>query len=164
MKEKPRKRLAEVCKKFAMFSLSSGAGTIVDLGLHWFLSTRFFQESYWWSFWISPFISFQLSVLTNFLIAYYFVWRERISYRGTRSFWRHFAAYNATATGVFLIKLAAMQGIHLMFIALGWFQDASYEPVLCNLLSLCVSGGFNFVMNEFVIFKKVNKNNPDSKL
>lgn len=157
MKEITRQRVAEVLRKLAMFSLSSGAGTVVDLGLHWYLSARFFQESYLWTFWVSPFISFELSVLTNFLIAYYFVWRERISKRNTRSFWRHFAAYNATATGVFLIKLAAMQGFHLMLLTLDWFQDASYEPVLCNLLSLIISGGFNFVMNEFVIFRKVKK-------
>lgn len=157
MKEITRQRVAEVLRKLAMFSLSSGAGTVVDLSLHWYLSARFFQESYLWTFWVSPFISFELSVLTNFLIAYYFVWRERISKRNTRSFWRHFAAYNATATGVFLIKLAAMQGFHLMLLTLDWFQDASYEPVLCNLLSLIISGGFNFVMNEFVIFRKVKK-------
>ncbi len=157
MKEITRQRVAEVLRKLAMFSLSSGAGTVVDLGLHWYLSARFFQESYLWTFWVSPFISFELSVLTNFLIAYHFVWRERISKRNTRSFWRHFAAYNATATGVFLIKLAAMQGFHLMLLTLDWFQDASYEPVLCNLLSLIISGGFNFVMNEFVIFRKVKK-------
>ena len=50
-----------------------------------------------------------------------------------------------------------MQGFHLMLLTLDWFQDASYEPVLCNLLSLIISGGFNFVMNEFVIFRKVKK-------
>ena len=157
MKEHTRNWLAEILRKLVIFALTSGAGTLVDLGLHWYLSARFFNESYWWSFWVSPFISFELSVITNFLIAYHFVWRERISHRNTRSFWRHFAAYNATATGVFLIKLAAMQGFHLLFIALGWFQNANYEPVLCNLLSLCISGGFNFVMNEFVIFRKVRK-------
>ena len=92
--------------------------------------------------------------LTNFLIAYYFVWRERISHRSPRSFFRHYAGYNATATGVFCIKLLVMQGFHLLMVALGWFQDTNYEPVLCNLLALCISGCFSFVLNEFVVFRK----------
>ena len=102
---------------------------------------------------MAPVISFELAVLTNFLIAYYFVWRERISQRSVRSFFRHFAGYNATATGVFCIKLLVMQGFHLLFVALGWFQGTTYEPVLCNMLALCISGCFSFVLNEFVVFK-----------
>jgi putative flippase GtrA len=52
-----------------------------------------------------------------------------------------------------------MQGFHLLFVALGWFQGTTYEPVLCNLLALCVSGCFSFVLNEFVVFKKPVKKN-----
>ena len=134
MQKQTRKRLDEVLTKFIMFMLTSSLGTVVDLGVHWFLSARFFQESYLWTLWIAPLISFELAVLTNFIIAYQFVWRERISHRSTRSFWRHFAAYNATSTGTFLIKLLLMQGIHFVFVSLGWLQGASFEPVLCNML------------------------------
>ena len=154
MKTGARNRIAELLTRFAIFSLTSGGGTLVDLGAHWWLSARFFPDSYWWSFWVAPLISFELAVLTNFLVAYYWVWRERISRRNTRSFFRHYAAYNATATGVFCIKLLAMQGFHLLLSVLGWFQGTSYEPVLCNLLALCISGCFSFVVNEFVVFRK----------
>lgn len=152
-----RNRLSGLLIRFLVFSVTSGAGTLVDLGLHWLLSARYFPDSYWWGLWISPLISFEVAVLVNFLIAYNYVWRERISRRGTRSFWRHYAAYNATNTGVFFVKLAVMQGLHFIFVWLGWFQDASFEPVLCNLLALCVSGTINFFVNEFVIFRKVRK-------
>ena len=157
MKPTTRKRISEILTKFVMFSITSGAGTLVDLSVHWWLSAYYFPDEYWWSFWVAPVISFELAVITNFLIAYNLVWRERISHRNTRSFFRHYAAYNATATGVFFIKLLVMQGFHLLLMALGWFQDKSYEPVLCNLLALCISGCFSFVLNEFVIFKKVDK-------
>lgn len=157
MRKPTRKRLEEVLTKFIMFMLTSSLGTVVDLGVHWFLSARFFQDSYLWTLWIAPLISFELAVLTNFITAYQFVWRERISRRSTRSFWRHFAAYNATSTGTFLIKLLLMQGIHFVFVSLGWLQGASYEPVVCNMLATCVTGTMNFYMSEFVIFKKVNK-------
>ena len=151
MKASTKKRFWELLMRFAVFSITSGAGTLVDLGVHWWLSAA--------TFWVAPVISFELAVLTNFLIAYYFVWRERISQRSVRSFFRHFAGYNATATGVFLIKLLFMQGFHLFFVALGWFQGTTYEPVLCNLLALCVSGCFSFVLNEFVVFKPPVKKN-----
>ena len=59
--------------------------------------------------------------------------------------------------GAYLIKFVAMQGLHFLFVALGWFQDWSSEPVLCNLLGLCFSGVFNFFMSEFVIFGKPGK-------
>ena len=154
MKIPTRKRFGELLTRFVMFSITSGAGTLVDLGVHWWLSAAFRQDRYWWTFWVAPLISFELAVLTNFLIAYFFVWRERISKRSVRSFYRHFAGYNATATGVFFIKLLLMQGFHLLFVAFGWMQGTTYEPVLCNLLALSISGCFSFVLNEFVVFKK----------
>lgn len=154
MKTSTRKKAAGLLMRFAVFSITSGAGTLVDLGLHWWLSSSFYQDKYWWGFWLSPVISFEAAVLTNFLIAYYLVWKERISRRDTRSFFRHYAGYNATATGVFCVKLVIMQGFHLLFIALNWFQGTTYEPVLCNLLAMCLSGILSFVLNEYVVFKK----------
>ena len=154
MKASTRKKLAGLVQRFVIFSITSGAGTLVDLGLHWWLSSSFLQDRYWWTFWVSPLISVEAAILTNFLIAYYLVWKERISHRNAHSFFRHYAAYNAAGTGVFLIKLLAMQGFHLLFIVLGWFQGKTYEPVLCNMLALCISGCFSFVLNEFVVFRK----------
>ena len=151
-------RKAEIFKKFVMFSLTSTAGTIVDLGLHWALSLYAFKDSYWGSFWIAPTISFEVATLTNFFIAYYLVWKDRVSKPGSiRSLLRHLAAYNATCVGGYVLKFVAMQGLHFLFVALGWFQDWSSEPVLCNLLGLCFSGVFNFFMSEFVIFGKPSK-------
>lgn len=147
----------EIFTKFIMFALTSSAGTVVDLGLHWFLSTYVFPGNYWGCFWIAPTVSFEVSALVNFIIAYFFVWKERISQRSVRSFFRHFAAYNAATIGGYLIKFVAMQGFHFLFVSFGWMQDWSLEPVLCNLLGLCFSGVFNFVMSEFVIFGKTKK-------
>lgn len=145
----------EILKKFILFSMTSMAGTVVDLGLHWILAQFAFAGSYWGSFWIAPTISFEVATLTNFFIAYFLVWKERISNPGSpRSIVRHLAAYNATCVGGYLIKFVAMQGFHFLFVSLDWFQDLSAEPVLCNLLGLCFSGCFNFFMNEFVIFNK----------
>ena len=150
-------KVFELLMRFAMFSITSGAGTLVDLGGHYWLSSSYMPDHYWWTFWVSPVISFEAAVITNFVIAYFLVWRERISKRSPRSFLRHYAGYNAAATGVFFIKLLVMQGIHLLLVAFGWFQDKTYEPALCNMLALCVSGCFSFVLNEFVVFRKIEK-------
>ncbi|MBR4775604.1 MAG: GtrA family protein [Bacteroidales bacterium] len=148
----------ELLGKFAMFSLTSLVGTLVDLGLHWLLTAYLFKGSYGGSFWIAPTISFEVAAITNFCISYFFVWKERISHRNTRSFFRHLAGYNAATIGAFLIKLAIMQGIHFLFVGLDWLQNwTEMEPVICNLLALCFSGLFNFFMSEFVIFGKTNK-------
>lgn len=150
-------RLREVLKHYIMFAITCTAGTIVDLGVHWLLSSTIFSASYWGRFWISPAISFELATITNFFIAYHFVWRERISKRTTRSFWRHFAAFNATSFGAFLLKFAVMQGAHFILASMDVLQTANYEPALCNAIGLLFSGLFNFFMNEFVIFGKRKK-------
>lgn len=144
----------EVFLKLCLFSATSMVGTIVDLGLHWALASFVFDGSYWGSFWIAPVISFEVAAMANFVIAYFFVWKERVTYHGSRSFWRHFAGYNAAGVGAFILKLIVMQGIHFLFVSLGWLQDHSIEPVLCNLIGMCFSGLFNFYMSEFVIFNK----------
>ena len=144
----------EVITKLCLFSVTSMAGTIVDLGLHWVLSHFVFNGNYWGSYWIAPVISFEVAAMTNFIIAYFFVWKERVTYRGSRSFWRHFAAYNAAGVGAFILKFIVMQGVHFLFVSLDWLQGNSFEPVICNLIGLCFSGLFNFYMSEFVIFNK----------
>ena len=144
----------ELLHNFVMFVLTSSAGTVVDLGLHWVLSTYAFKGSYWGSFWIAPTVSFEVAAIVNFSIAYFFVWSERISTHNFHSFFNHFVAYNAACIGAYLLKFIAMQGIHFLFVSQNWLQDWSLEPVLCNLLGLCFSGCFNFCMSEFVIFNK----------
>lgn len=144
----------EVFLKLCLFSATSMVGTIVDLGLHWALSSFVFDGNYWGSFWIAPVISFEVAAMANFVIAYFFVWKERVTYRGRRSFWRHFAGYNAAGVGAFILKFIVMQGVHFLFLSLGWLQGYSFEPVICNLIGLCFSGLFNFYMSEFVIFNK----------
>ena len=150
-------RLKEVLKHYLMFSITCSAGTVVDLGVHWLLSTTVLAFSYWARFWVSPFISFELATITNFIIAYHYVWRERISDKSSRSFWRHFAAFNATSFGAFLLKFGIMQGAHFLLVSMNWLQSASYGPALCNFIGMLFSGTFSFFMNEFVIFGKKSK-------
>lgn len=149
------KRSVEIFRKLILFSATSMAGTIVDLSLQWLLSNFVYEGNYFGTYWIAPTISFEIATIVNFFIAYYLVWKERVSRPGSiRSLLRHFAGYNATCIGGYLLKLAAMQGFHFLFVFLNWFQGWSVESVISSFLGLCFSGTFNFLINEFVIFNK----------
>ena len=153
----------ELFQKFTMFVVTSSVGTVVDVGLHWLLCATVFRGNYWGSFWIAPTISFEVSAIVNFCIAYFFVWKERVSQRSVRSFFRHLGAYNATCVGAYLLKFVAMQGFHFLFVSLDWLQGRPFEAVLCNILGLFFSGGFNFFMSEFVIFNKQKPKAPQKE-
>ena len=119
-------------------------GTLVDTLVLWVFS-HFVFHNYVGKVIISPIISFEFAVFSNFVFSYYMTWKDRISQHSGKSFIRHYGAYNATCTGGFLIKM----GVLLLIQAL-----TKWDVVICNLLALCVSGTYNFMMNELVIFKK----------
>ena len=129
------------------FAAGNLLGTLVDTLVLWVFSHFVFQ-SYVGKVIISPIISFEFAVFSNFIFSYYMTWKDRISHYSGKSFVRHYGAYNASCTGGFLIKM----GVLLLIQAL-----TKWDVVICNLLALCVSGTYNFMMNELVIFKKKNK-------
>ena len=141
-------RLRQLAIRLAGFSASTLAGTAVDMLVLWICSHFLFKGTYAGEYLLSPFISFEFAVLTNFVIAYYFVWKDRVSKRTLRSFFRHFGGYNLTSTGGFLVKMGILLLLQKMF---GW------NVLICNLAALCVSGGLNFALNEWVVFGKRKK-------
>jgi len=119
-------------------------GTLVDTLILWVFS-HFVFHRYVGKVIISPIISFEFAVFANFVFSYYLIWRDRISQHTGKSFIKHYGAYNASCTGGFLIKMGTLL----------WIQALTkWDVVICNLLALCVSGTYNFMMNELVIFKK----------
>ena len=139
------RRLTELLKRFAGYSSISLLGTAVDTAVLWLCSNHLLSGSYFKENILSPTISFECAVFVNFCSCYFFVWKDRIKDRGTRSFFRHYAGYNISCTGAFLIKIGLLQLILLI---------SGLDVVWCNLIALCFSGLFNFTMNEKVIFKK----------
>ena len=133
-----------ILHRFPKFVAGNLLGTLVDTLVLWGFSHFVFQ-SYVGKVIISPVISFEFAVFSNFLFSYNMIWKDRISHRSGKSFIRHYGAYNASCTGGFLIKM----GLLLLIQAL-----TKWDVVICNLLALCVSGTYNFMMNELVIFKK----------
>lgn len=134
----------KLVKRFAEFSASSLLGTIVDTAVLWVCSKWIFS-TYVGQYLISPGISFECATVTNFTVAYFFIWNDRVSHRSRKSFFRHLGGYNLSCIGAFLVKMAFLLLIQKMF---------KWNVVWCNLLALCVSGGLNFFMNERVVFRR----------
>ena len=120
-----------IVRRFPLFLAGNLLGTLVDTLVLWLFSHYVFSE-YVGQVIISPIISFECAVFVNFLMAYYVIWKDRISQLTPKSFFRHLGAYNATCIGAFLVKMAA-----LMFIQ--WLTK--WDVVICNLLALCVPVG-----------------------
>lgn len=128
--------------RFLKYSGTSLVGTLVDTLVLWILSDLVFTKGYWGEYVVSPAISFQCAVITNFLISYFYVWKDR---EKTRNPFLTFLYYDISCTAVFLLRLGFLLLVERIF---GW------DVVICNLVAMCVTGIINFVMNNRVIFRK----------
>ena len=134
--------------RYAKFAGTSVVGSIVDTLVLWLLSDLIFTRGYWGEYIISPLISFQCAVAVNYMISYFYVWKDRTRKRSDasiRRFFRLYGAYNLSSSVVFLFRLGALLLIERFF---GW------DVVICNLVAMCFSGIINFAINNLVIFKK----------
>ena len=139
--------MRRVLIRYLKFMGTSVVGTIVDTLVLWILSDFIFTKGYWGEYVISPVISFQCARTANFLISYFYVWKDRTAVSGasTKRFFKLFFAYNLSGSAVFLLRLGALLIIEKFT---GW------DVVICNLLAMCVSGVLNFAINNLLIFKK----------
>ena len=134
--------------RYAKFAGTSAVGSIVDTLVLWLLSDLIFTRGYWGEYIISPLISFQCAVAVNYMISYFYVWKDRTRKRSDasiRRFFRLYGAYNLSSSAVFLFRLGALLLIERFF---GW------DVVICNLVAMCFTGIINFAINNLVIFKK----------
>ena len=139
--------MRRVLIRYLKFMGTSVVGTIVDTLVLWILSDFIFTKGYWGEYVISPVISFQCALTANFLISYFYVWKDRTAVSGasTKRFFKLFVAYNLSGSAVFLLRLGALLIIEKFT---GW------DVVICNLLAMGVSGVLNFAINNLLIFKK----------
>lgn len=138
------KRL-NVFSKYIKFIASRAIGTLVDTFVLWLCSAYLFGGGYWATYIISPFISFEVATMSNFLCSYYWIWRSRISHRGGRSFWRHFVGFNLSSGAGFVVKMVFLLLFERLF---GW------SVVVCNLVALTISGVLNYALADSVVFRK----------
>ena len=134
--------------RYAKFAGTSAVGSIVDTLVLWLLSDLIFTRGYWGEYIISPLISFQCAVAVNYMISYFYVWKDRTRKRSdasVRRFFRLYGAYNLSSSVVFLFRLGILLLIERFT---GW------DVVICNLVAMCFSGIINFAINNQLIFKK----------
>ena len=134
--------------RYAKFAGTSVVGSIIDTLVLWLLSDLIFTRGYLGEYIISPLISFQCAVAVNYMISYFYVWKDRTRKRSdasVRRFFRLYGAYNLSSSVVFLFRLGVLLLIEKFT---GW------DVVICNLVAMCFSGIINFAINNLVIFKK----------
>lgn len=137
--------MLKLLKRYLKYAGTSIAGTLVDTLVLWLMSDFVFRDVYWAQYILSPAISFQCAVITNYLIFYFYVWRDRTQEdRSMHNFTRRFLAYDLSCTTVFLLRLLLLLLIEKVS---GW------DVVVCNLMAMCFSGILNFVLNNLVIFR-----------
>lgn len=120
----------------------------------WVCSDFIFYGSYVGRNIISPTISFEFAVMSNFLCSYYWIWSSRIEDKNIKNFVKHFVAFNIASLSGFLIKMLFLLLFQRLF---GW------DVVVCNLAALCISGLFNFFVEKLVVFRK-RKVRPEHEL
>lgn len=135
----------QMVARYLKFMISRAAGTVVDTAVLWLLSHHIFGGGYFTTYILSPIISFEAAVVSNFLLSYYWIWSSRVGSHTRRSFWHHFAAFNLSSLAGFGVKMLFLLLFEKLF---GW------NVVLCNLVALCISGMLNFILTDNVVFRK----------
>ena len=125
------------------FFITGLAGTVIDTLVLWTLKTWVFS-SYTGVFIVAPAISFQAAMFNNYTISYFWVWKHRVSVSHS-DFFRRLPRYNLSCVLAFGIKLLLLIAVERLF---------HLDVIICNAVALTVSGVFNFLAGEKVIFRR----------
>ena len=140
--------LAERQPNWMTSDILTWIGTLVDTFVLWILSDHVFTDGFWGEYIVSPVISFQCAVAVNYVISYFFVWKDRTRDRPDASvgrFFRLYLKYNLTNSTVFLLRLGLLLLVERLT---GW------DVVICNLTAMLFSGILNFIIDNLLIFRK----------
>ena len=128
---------------YILYILSRYLGTGVDTLVLWLCSDFIFSGNYFGRNVLSPMISFEFAVISNFLCSYFFIWNNRVEDKSVKSFFKHFIVFNIAALSGFAIKMLFLLLFEHIY---GW------DVIVCNLVALLISGILNFCF-DILIFK-----------
>lgn len=137
-------RTSILIRRLPKFFGANIIGTVVDTSVLWIFSHYIFK-GYVGEYIISPIISFECAVMSNYICSYFGVWKDRSKHHSGKEFAHKYILYNLSSSAVFLFKMALLL---LLEVAFGW------NVVICNLVALCLSGLVNFALGEWVIFRE----------
>ena len=129
-------------RTYIEFVVSRLFGTGVDTFVLWICS-KFIFHDYWGIYVVSPVISFEFAVFSNFVCSYYWIWKERITNKNIKDFTYRFLIFNFSSVLGFLVKMLFLLLFQKIF---GW------NVVYCNLAALLISGLFTYFLAETIIF------------
>lgn len=139
---------------YILYILSRYLGTGVDTLVLWLCSDFIFSGNYFGRNVLSPIISFEFAVMSNFICSYFFIWNNRVERKGVKGFLKHFVIFNIAALSGFAIKMLFLLLFERIY---GW------DVIICNLVALCISGVLNFFVEKLIVFRK-RKENPEHVL
>lgn len=135
-------RLQTLVLRSTKFVRVSALGTLVETVILWVLAELVFV-GYEGRYIVAPAISYECAVISNFLLSYFWTWKENVGHT-LSDYFKRFTAYNIVTFLVFLVKLALLASIGSMT---GW------HPVVCNVLALLATGVLNFVVQDSMVFR-----------
>lgn len=139
---------------YILYILSRYLGTGVDTLVLWLCSDFIFSGNYFGRNVLSPIISFEFAVMSNFICSYFFIWNNRVEHKGVKGFLKHFVIFNIAALSGFAVKMLFLLLFERIY---GW------DVIICNLVALCISGVLNFFVEKLVVFRK-RKATPEHEL
>ena len=113
---------------YLQFVVSRLFGTGVDTFVLW-ICDHFIFSSYFGKYILSPTISFEFAVLSNFMCSYFWIWKSRVGHRSTRDFFLRFLVFNLSSGAGFLIKMVFLLIFQKIF---------EWNVVYCNLAALLI--------------------------
>lgn len=140
--------------RFLKFFVSRLLGTIVDTLVLWVLA-RYVFFSYPGKYLAGPAISFEIAMLHNYVISYFWIWGKHIPIKVVTDFFTRLMLYNISSLLGFFIKMSFLLLFERLF---------RWNVIYCNIAALLIAGIVNFFLAELVVFKKLaNQPGNDSK-
>ena len=97
-------RTAILIRRLPKFIGVNIIGTVVDTTVLWVFS-HYILSGYIGEYIISPIISFECAVLSNYLFSYFGVWKDRAQKHNAKLFAQKYIMYNISSSAVFVFKL-----------------------------------------------------------
>jgi len=133
----------ETVKRFLKFGLVGGSGVVVNQTTFMVLCTYLMLPIEF----ASP-IAIAVAITTNFLLNYFWTWRERSSITKIKHiFYTYFRFFIASALTAFCFNYLPLLGMHYL---LDWNKDVS------NVLGIGVASVANFLISNYWTFRKTN--------
>jgi putative flippase GtrA len=130
-------------RKMGLYIYNNITGTILETGILYFLSNQVFH-TYTGKYIVSTFISFEITMVKNYLFSYFKIWNESVQ-KNVKDFFKRMLYYNTNMAASFGVKLLIILFIERLF---------HLHVVYCNLLAMLFTGILNYLIQDKLIFRK----------